>query len=299
MEDDTKLARWLSGEMSASELEALQNSPEYPTLVRIRDNFTRLKSPEFDSGAILGNVLRHEKTPVKALPLYRKTWVRAAAVIVVLLGVSLAFFAPKHEVAANRETTVFALPDDSEVVLNAGSEATYSTWGWSARREVSLKGEAYFKVAKGKKFSVRTHLGTVTVLGTKFNVRARENRFDVVCYEGRVRVELGARQFALARGQSVSITNGTAELIPAKASEPAWMKGELVFSKEYLPGLIAEIERQYDVKIKADIASAQQFSGSLPGNDLDTALKIVSLTYHLKVNKTPNVILLTPVDAAP
>ncbi|RZJ67834.1 MAG: DUF4974 domain-containing protein [Flavobacterium sp.] len=299
MQDDTRLARWLSGEMEPEEREALENSPEFPTLSRIKDNFEKLKRPEFDQLTILENVLRHEKTPVKIIPFYKKAWIRVAAMIVVLLGIGIVFFMPKYQIANNNETLAFTLPDDSEVILNAGSQAKYATWDWSDNREVDLTGEAYFKVAKGKKFSVKTELGTVTVLGTKFNVRSRLGKFDVICYEGKVRVTFGSTEMVLLPGQGISISNDDAQMLPISASEPEWLKGELVFTQESFDGVIAEIERKYDVKIKTTVASSQEFSGSLPGTDLDTALKIISLTYHLHVEKDANIIILTPADARP
>lgn len=297
MEDDTKLARWLSGEMDEQELELLRNSPEYPTLARIKENFDRLKSPEFNQQQILRNVLDQQKKPVKIVPLYKKAWLRIAAMVVILLGVSIVFFSPEHKVAQNKETLAFRLPDDSEVLLNSGSKVSYRSWNWNRNREIELDGEAYFKVAKGKKFEVKTALGTVAVLGTKFNVRAREKSFDVMCFEGKVRVGYGSQQTVLQPGESVSVRNGTAEMAAVARTAPAWANGELLFSKETLESVLFEIERRYGVEITSNVASTQEFSGSLPGDDLDAALKIVSLTFHLKAIKKQDQIILSAADA--
>lgn len=297
MQDDTRLARWLAGELEADERKALENSPEFETLSRIKGQFDKIKSPEFDSSRILGNVLVHEKSPGKVVPLYRKAWVRIAAMIVVLLGVGFTFFMPVHKITGNHQTIAFALPDDSQVVLNAGSAAEYSTWNWNDRREIALKGEAYFKVAKGKKFSVKTNIGTVTVLGTQFNVRARNGKFDVTCFEGKVRVSSGSAMMILLPGQGISISKEDAELLPVSTSQPEWLQGEIAFRKESFVGVIAELERQYDVRIEANFSSDQEFSGSVPADDLDSALKILSLAYHLDVTKTPDHIILKPVNA--
>jgi len=50
-----------------------------------------------------------------------------------------------------------------------------------------LFGKAYFDVDKGKTFTVKTDLGTVQVLGTRFDVESRDSIFKVVCYEGSVK----------------------------------------------------------------------------------------------------------------
>ena len=117
-------------------------------------------------------------------------------------------FVPQTQTANFGEKTTFSLPDNSEVVLNSGSEINYKKWNWDNNRRLELKGEAYFRVSKGRRFEVQTSLGKVSVLGTQFNVKARKNRFDVVCYEGRVKVNYANTQIILTHGQSVTFENG-------------------------------------------------------------------------------------------
>lgn len=300
MENDTQLARWLEGKMDPAEREAFEKSPHYPMYLQIRDNFDRLQKPQFDAGRILKDVLAHPKTPAKTTPLYKRGWLQAAAIAVALLGLAIAMTIPTHEKAGNGKQYAFTLPDASEVILNAGSDASYTAWNWGSNRHIALNGEAYFKVAKGKKFEVKTQWGTVSVLGTKFNVKARENRFEVVCYEGKVRVVSQGKTVILTPNGRIAFANGKTEAeVIAGTAEPQWLHSELAFNRESLPGVIAEIERQYDVKIKTTAVSAQLFSGSVPGNDLDAALKILSVTYHLNVSKTSETIMLTPIEQIP
>lgn len=300
MKEDTQLAKWLSGEMSTQELEAFESSPDYPMFVQIRDNFARIQKPQFDADRILQDVLAHEKTPVKTIPIYRKGWFQIAAVFVVLLGIGWAMLMPTREMAPNSKQYAFTLPDQSEVILNTGSNASYTAWNWDSNREIALDGEAYFKVAKGKKFEVKTHWGTVTVLGTQFNVRSRENRFEVVCYEGKVRVVSQGKTIVLKPNERIVFADGKVEADAIdQTKEPQWLHHELAFNKENLLGIIAELERQYDVKITTTADTPQLFSGSIPGNDLDAALQILSVTFHLKVSKTTQNIILIPVGQAP
>ena len=301
MENDTQLARWLAGELDGEELKALENSSRYATLVRIKENFEQIESPQFDSDIVLNKVLRQEKTSAKVIPLYRKYWLHAAAAIVLLFGLGIAFMMANKELSAeNGETYAFTLPDASQVMLNSGSTASYNSWNWSNKRHVSLDGEAYFKVAKGKTFEVKTSLGTVTVLGTQFNVKAREGRFDVVCYEGKVRVQFNDSEVVLTPNKSVSFTNGKeGSITQSIVNEPEWLHKEIAFDDENIAGIIAELERKYDVVIKTDFTSAQLFSGSVPANNLDAALKSLCRAYHLEVKKEGNTIILTPLYAGP
>lgn len=299
MNDDTQLARWLSGELEGEELETLKNSPRYENLVRIKENFERLKAPGFDKDAMLERVLAAEKTNIKVIPLYRRAWFQSvAAAIVIILGLGIYYLMPENVAASNGETYAFALPDNSEVILNDGSSASYSNRTWDKTREVKLEGEAYFKVAKGKTFTVNTPEGTVTVLGTQFNVKAREGRFEVACYEGKVSVMHKNREFILTPNQGIAFTGdvdtGVQEV---KVQEPQWLHGEIAFNGETFTGIIEELERQYNIEIKTKVKPQQRFSGSLPANNIDAALKIISRTYHLKAEKQNNTIILKPADA--
>lgn len=299
MKDDTFLARWLSGELNPKELESLESSAEYKTLSKMKANFERIESPKFSPETILSAVLQQEKVPVKVVPFYKKAWLHVAAVLLVLLGIGIPMMQPERQIAENSQMYSFHLPDRSEVTLNAGSEATYHTWNWNSKREVSLLGEAYFKVAKGKKFSVKTNLGTVTVLGTQFNVKERGNRLDVICFEGKVHVAYRSEEITLTPGKAVTFTDSGAEISNRAITEPAWIKHELEFSRETFSQVIAEIERQYDITIKTSVQTEQLFSGTLPGNNLDAILTILSTTYHLKVDRKSDIITLTAIESGP
>lgn len=301
MNDDTQLARWLAGELKEEELQELQNSPQYATLLRIKENFTRLQSPQFNADGMLEEIIAAQKnTAPKAIPLYRRAWFQAAAAIVILLGAGMFFTMPEEFKSPNGETLAFNLPDKSEVILNDGSAASYRSLNWDSNREIELKGEAYFKVAKGKTFTVTTPGGNVTVMGTQFNVRSRDGRFEVICYEGKVRVEHKKREFILTPNQGITFAGDTdsgVKEIPVQ--EPQWLHDEIVFSKETLTGVIAELERQYNINIETDYQSKQLFSGSLPANDMGAALKVISKTFHLDVTKRDETVILKPLNAKP
>ena len=299
MEQDTQLAKWLAGELQGEQLQELQNSPRYATLVKIKEQFERIQQPQFNSEDMLQSILRAEKATVKVVPLYRRPWLQAvAAGIVLLVGLAIFYAMPENVSADRGETFAFTLPDESNVLLNAGSEASYSKRGWDDEREISLEGEAYFKVAKGKTFEVKTPEGTVTVLGTQFNVKAREGRFEVVCYEGKVRVEHKNREFILMPGQGITFAHGEdTGVTGVTVAEPQWLHKELVFINAKLDEVIAELERHYNVEIETDHKSAQVYSGSLPGDDISAAVKGLSLTYHLQVSNKNNAIHLIPVNA--
>jgi ferric-dicitrate binding protein FerR (iron transport regulator) len=288
MEDKYELAKWLAGEMTEQELTSFQNDPDYATYVKIAEYSSQLKAPDFDEELIYQNTINLKKTNPKVISFTKSNWLKIAAIFLVLLG--LTFFirsnATSTQLAENGKKVHFLLPDRSDIVLNSGSEINYKKWNWENNRNLDLKGEAYFKVAHGKKFKVNTSLGTVTVLGTQFNVKVRNNRFDVTCYQGRVKVVHNNQIVIITKGNEVTFVADTIEKSTVKSTKPEWTSNQISFKQEKLHNILDEIQRQFDCKIVFNAKeNSQLFTGTLPANDLKSALEIVSATYHLKISK--------------
>ncbi|WDO13017.1 FecR family protein [Flavobacterium sp. WW92] len=289
MENNFDLAKWLAGEMTADELEAFEKSPEFNTYKKIKELSGQMEAPAFDAESSYQNIMGQAKEkPVVRL---RNNWfLKTAAIIVTALGT---LFILKYQITSTEyanagKKTTFLLPDDSEIVLNSDSEIRYKKWNWSSNRSLDLKGEAFFKVAKGEKFDVNTSLGTVTVVGTQFNVRARNRNFEVECYEGKVKVAFNNKILFLEKGSSVIVRGGKQlQSLPLTTDRPSWLLNELKLNAAALNEAISEIERQYAVEIEhSKISSDQYFTGILPLDNIDTALEILCKTYHLDYIKT-------------
>jgi ferric-dicitrate binding protein FerR (iron transport regulator) len=292
MEEKYELAKWLAGELSEGELRTFEKTPEFKTYEKIAHYSSQLESPSFDENSLYQNVIFGRKKTARVVALHQTWWFRVAAIFLIFLGLTY-FYTTSiaiTEAAENGEFNVFNLPDDSQVVLNAGSEIDYNKWNWNNDRQLQLSGEAYFKVAKGKKFEVQTNLGTVTVLGTQFNVKARKNRFDVTCYEGRVKVNYDKQQLVITKGQRVSFKDGILlESTNTKVVQPEWTSQELAFVNENLSAILEEMERQYDCTfVYDDSNNSQLFTGTIPANNIDQALQVLTTVYHLKFKKTSN-----------
>lgn len=288
MKENRLLAKWLNDDLSPDELAEFEASPDFEKYKKIKNYTNHLQVDDLDENAMLSNILSQKKATPKVVPLYKKWMFRAAAIFALAIGITLVmkFFVPQTQTADFGEKTTFSLPDHSEVVLNSGSEINYKKWNWDNNRHLELKGEAYFRVAKGRRFEVQTNLGKVTVLGTQFNVKARKNRFDVVCYEGRVKVNYANTQILLTHGQSVRFENGKQVKMNVNSLKPEWIDDQICFTKENIRTLLDEVERQYNVKIELNSKDTiSLFTGKLPAKDLDTALQIISTTYHLEAKK--------------
>ena len=288
MKENQILAKWLNDDLSEEELAEFESSPDFEKYQKIKNYTAHLEVDDFDEDMMLSNILQHKKATQKVIPLYKNWIFRAAAIFVLALGIAFVMknFVPQTHIANFGEKTTFTLPDNSEVVLNSGSEINYKKWNWNSNRRLKLKGEAYFKVSKGRRFEVQTPLGKVSVLGTQFNVKARKNRFDVMCYEGRVKVNYAQTQIILTHGQSVTFENGKQFNTSTNSLKPAWIDNQISFYKENIKSLLDEIQRQYNVTIVLNTKDTSSlFTGKLPTKDLDVALQIISTTYHLEAKK--------------
>ncbi|MWB93289.1 DUF4974 domain-containing protein [Flavobacterium sp. GA093] len=288
MKKNRLLAKWLNNDLSADELAEFKASPDFEKYQKIKNYTEHLEVGDFNENAMLANILNQKKETPKVIPMYKKWMFRAAAILVLALGITFAMkvFVPETQTADFGKKTTFLLPDNSEVVLNSGSELNYRRWNWDNNRNLELNGEAYFRVAKGRKFEVHTNLGKVTVLGTQFNVKARKNRFDIVCYEGRVKVNYADSQILLTHGQGVSFENGKQIKMEITSLKPEWTDNQIAFYKENIRTLLDEVERQYNITIELNSKDTiSLFTGKLPANNLDVALQIISTTYHLEAKK--------------
>jgi len=140
-----------------------------------------------------------------------------------------------------------------------------------------MRGEAYFIVTKGKKFSVLTSTHKISVLGTRFVVYEKDT-FNVVCYEGKVLVE------SLNSNQKKVLTKGRSfdsDTI-IKESQPQWISHKYVFNNSSLYDVISAIEKEYEISIQnKEICQGLVFTGYFPANDLNTALEIVLGPYRM------------------
>ena len=292
---DNHLAKWLNNELSEAELEEFKNSPGYASYERIVKAAEEIGSPDFDVEKALKDLEARKagKAPgVIRLNPWKKV-LRIAAVIAFIFALSLVYLSTLEETISTRyaQRTEVVLPDASEVWLNAGSEISYDKKNWDKERRVGLKGEAFFKVAKGKKFSVATSGGTVMVLGTRFNVENRGKYFEVSCFEGLVRVTYRGESRELPAGTSFLAIDG--KIMPIQgpgANAPSWINNESTFQSTPLAYVLAEFERQYNVEVNTrNVNLDQLYTGSFSNTNINLALQSISapsqISFILEGNK--------------
>ena len=178
-------------------------------------------------------------------------WIAAAVIVATLVGLAI-LARPVTHVSQPGETLAVTLPDGSHVLMNSGSSLTHPRWFLTARNVV-LTGEAFFDVvADDDPFVIETFNARVRVVGTKFNVRARDET-AVTVVSGVVEVsllsasttsELAPGEHAIATGQGVVTSVG-----PNSDDFLAWRRGDFVFTDAPLASVVDEVERRFAVRV--------------------------------------------------
>ena len=181
------------------------------------------------------------------------------------------------------------LSDGTVIWLNSESELSYPVQFKGDCREVEIRGEAYFAVAKNKNrpFIVNANGIKVRVLGTSFNVRVYENEErQVTLLDGSVEVASGNQRKKINPGQQVALNHGRLEVRQvAVHADVGWKKGLFVFDDHLMADVLHELERWYDVQIVVEDEDIKQlkFTSDFPRyENIDKVLNILELAACIK-----------------
>ncbi|MDT3403583.1 FecR family protein [Mucilaginibacter terrae] len=219
---------------------------------------------------------------------------------------------------ANRSNTVLniTLDDGSRVALHPKSSVQYTQPFKRARRNIHLKGEAKFYVAKDKKRPFTVYAGPLatTALGTVFNITAWPggSRTKVRLLSGKVKVvqhqhvNPDAQAVYLLPGKELVFNNKKQSLlVSAFNNEPAKplitvqpgttiVKGDsLNFTNQQLPLVINKLQETYHVRIQPGInLKKYYFTGDFNSRTqpitqvLNTITTLNKLNYNIQTDST-------------
>lgn len=284
------LAKWLEGELNDHELKQLVSSNDYQLYLNLRrglSNFELLEQPlNFSLKKIKNRIFNKRKATT--IKINYKWALSIAASLAIIFG--LFFLMPSSEIShstAFGQQKVIELPDGSLVTINSKSTIEFNPDSWQSSRILNLSGEAYFKVKKGSQFTVNTSNGDVVVLGTEFNVNSSHNFFEVICYEGKVKVEKNSKAYILTPGKIIRKFNeNKLEENFTNKNFPDWTTGESTFVSVPLEFVIKSIEKQYNLTVISNqVDITRVYTGSYTHNNLDVALATVFKTMNIKYLK--------------
>lgn len=198
----------------------------------------------------------------------------------------------------------FELPDGSKAWLNSGGYMKYPAEFSSKKREVELKGQGYFKVAKNtaKPFFVRIdNFYSVEVLGTEFNVTAYENDdlIETTLVTGKVKLIidqasgkaierfLKPNQKAIydKRNRSLNIATVNPEY------DMAWKEGRIIFRQHPMEQVLKVLGRHYNVQfdVKTTDVLQSEITAKFTNEPLSQVLEYLEIASKIKSKiKQPN-----------
>jgi ferric-dicitrate binding protein FerR (iron transport regulator) len=215
----------------------------------------------------------------------RLAYAFALMIIALLAGPKIYDLATHITVSAERGNKIeINLTDGTSVRLNSESSLKYKRNFNSESRIVNLSGEGYFHVVKGDyPFTVNSQYGTVTVLGTKFNVLARNENVEVVVNEGVISFipkqgKPKTGKVIVKAGHYANTNDPDPQPLP-HPEYPGWIHDKLILNKTNLEIVCAKIERKFDVNI--ELASDQlhdiSITGVINAVDLDGVLTTLAI----------------------
>lgn len=304
------LKKFQSGNLSLSDFKELVSTVNDSSDQELEDVFFE-EWNKFDTYPSLSqekidSLYCHLHKKMKISPFYKITrhWGQIAASILLLFasGLTILYYIQHQELQTLAEqdvivrsgdsgTSQVTLPDGTLVRLNANSSLTYQQNFGQDNRKVKLSGEGYFEVKKNteKKFIVNTGYIDVTVLGTKFNLYAYEDKdiIEMALVEGHVNVSTSQPPYqtiCVKPNEKVTYNKYDNKLNIEKTTtkiETAWLNKELVFREEKLENVFQCLSRKFRVKFSIDssVSVDDVYTGAFDDEKIEDILEVLKIHY--------------------
>lgn len=317
------LEKFRSGDMTSEELQDLKSLMDTTSDQELRD-ILMSEWDKFDHYSPLPDEKvekLYEKMNIKGGNVHRNRvslknyWMQIAASILFIIAGSLTVltYMQNKTISSLAEQNVVirsgdygkslvTLPDGTIVYLNAKSSLTYSQDFGRESRNVALSGEGFFEVKKDmkKQFTVKTGYMDITVLGTKFNVYAYQDK-DIVemsLVEGSVNIATVLppyKNINVKPNEKVTYYKKTGELKHESTSneaETAWMKKELVFRSEKLENVFSCLSRKFAVSFNVEDESLLDdiYTGAFEDENIESILKVLKTHYKFDYQNEDGII---------
>ena len=230
------------------------------------------------------------------------------ATVILLIMAALVFrrFSPsgaeyQEIITENGERVHHTFSDGSVADLNSGSQISFYENFTDSTRQITLRGEAFFQVAKEKRpFIVLARNARAQVLGTKFNIWTRDSLTRVFVAEGKVLFSAITSDSAFAILTANQASTITANGFPRQIATPdaeqalAWLDGKLAFEKTPLIEIIGELERHYNIVVELadDSLAGRTITGTFDKMSIGEVISSICLTLDLKYKKVNGTYLL-------
>ncbi len=255
--------------------------------------------------------LRNAETKGISLPV----WIKIAAGFI-LIAVTVYLFTSKAgyntpetlSFTSDDKIEKLILNDGSTVWLNKYSELKYPEKFTGEKRTVSLKGEAFFEIEKNpeKPFTVETKNANIKVLGTSFNVNARENETKTVvavssgkvAFNAKSAVDDKPRNVLLEKGEMALLENTTHKMEKKQiddANITSWKTNILRFENTPFDKAMKDISNFYSKKIivRDDTLLRMKFNSYFENQPFDVILEVLKNHAELEITDSSGIIIIS------
>lgn len=308
-------ASWLSGEENGdAENARILASEEADIMKKWNDlKYAGTEPVDVDKAweKLNGRIEAAEK-PVMQLTMKRRpflnTFARIAAMVLIIAGTGWLLFEvavpQKIMVSSNsdQKNIEVLLSDGSTIYLNRNSSITYPKHFRSGARRVSVKGEAFFDIARDEEhpFIIDAGKAKIRVLGTSFNVITdnASNEVEVYVASGKVMVTSADGSSSLTLEPEyvgkVSGENATSEL-NTNINYLAWHTEMLSYDGERLEVVFNDLKRAYNIEIKVADPEINDFRLTSPFEQQpqDTIIKLICTTFNLRAAREGDTYILS------
>lgn len=298
MNEKEILKKVLSGSMSGEERKSI--SEQDPVMRHLKkqwdDPANDLSLSPDARKRLLDRITKRINNPKTVMLHWRYFGVVASLAILVSLGywfVGNSQADPQivYVVSAGRQSMeAFYLPDGSHVSLNAGSKLTYPEHFSGKHREISLSGQAFFKVHHDPQhpFIVKTKTMDVKALGTSFEIFTVDSASytEMILTEGAVEVSTKRDEgegdvYLVKPDEKLAYEmNGEAKIekVDAKQYSSWYWGGKPSFKNEKLAMILPRLESWYGVRIDCpeEVADKYSFTFSIHNESVELLLNIIS-----------------------
>jgi len=225
----------------------------------------------------------------------------AAAIVALLLSTRTS---PQPELAPTAQAQVYSTAEEARTTRLP--DGTFAHLAPNSRleqaqtnvREVRLEGRAFFAVAHDRErpFVVHAPGGRVRVLGTRFEVEARDSVVRVVVVDGRVEVGGSGGSVQIGEGERTDVERDGVPSRPRRVDNVyaliGWMRNALVFQSTPLTSVAREIEQRYDtdVEIRDPALRDRVVTAAFADQSLDEVVAVVCSVVNARctVDRTAN-----------
>lgn len=243
--------------------------------------------------------IKENKKVRKLIP--SKVWKVAAGLALLISFVTYQYLNTEIiTITAKNNTKKVQLPDGSLVWLNQNSELSYHKKLSGKTRNIKLKGEGYFEVAKDpdKPFIVNLNNTQTKVLGTQFNLKENANKeVSLALIEGSVSFSTSIDTLIVSPGENIStnIKGKLTKFINKDLNFMSWKTGVLQFNETPLSKVLDDISKLYNVTFTIKNSEILENSLTIKFNkeSLEDVLNTLKTLYgfELQLNKGNNYII--------